>query len=681
MGVTCFCLILSLLTGLDSANAAAAKTNGPPHAAHQIQTPTSLQQETAAASQTQLDVPASRSQNAAAQIPALDSADLTAFIDGLVPIQLARGELAGAVVIVIQGDRILLKKGYGFSNFKRKTPIDPDQTLFRFGSISKLMTFVSAMQLVEQGRLDLDADVNKYLDFQIEPAFDQPVTVRTLMTHTAGFEHQQQYILQHVGDPQISLRDYLIRFQPKRIYPPGIMGSYSGYGVSLIGYIVQRISGERYQDYVQHRIFDPLGMTRSTFDQPLPPALRDFLSQGYFSTSQSPNEFEVFNPAPSGAMSGTLADLARFSQALMNGGEWHGTRILRPETVQEMWTRQFSVSPALPAMCLGFYEINLHGMRFVGHNGDSRVFHSQVEIQPERKLIIMSAYNSLGSDYSGQETARLEVVGGILDRYFPYRDHPTWQPVDAQAREIDGVFMQARRIESGRMKLDSLGDQIRTHVNNDGELLIADPINPRAVAHRLRYLGDDLWQVENGAGRIKGVRDRNGRLNSLASMFGAKMMVRVSWWEDARFVIPFTAISLIIAGLVVCGMLLQLVRRLFPSKHPKTTKARTPLTTAQRLAALVWIPAVPIFLICFVRIAHEPIPDFPRVPWYFAAQNVLVGIAILLSIPSIYAAFRVVSRSQVSIRCKLKHGAVGAGYAFLIWFSLHWHLVGPIQRY
>ena len=664
MAAACFCLILCLLTGLGSANAAATKTNGPPHAAHQTNNPASPPQD-----------------SAVSQPPVLEPDDLTAFIDGMVPLQLARGELAGAAVIVIQGDRVLLKKGYGFSDFKLKTPVNPDLTMFRFGSISKLMTFVSAMQLVEQGRLDLDADVNKYLDFQIEPAFDKPVTVRTLMTHTAGFEQQQQYILQHVDDPQIPLRDYLVRFQPKRIYPPGTLGSYSGYGVSLIGYIVQRISGERYQDYVQHHIFDPLGMAHSTFDQPLPPSLSGFLSKGYFSTSRPPNEFEVFNPAPSGAMSGTLADLASFSQALMNGGQWNGTRILRPETVNEMWTRQFAVSPALPAMCLGFYEIDRNGMRFVGHNGDSRVFHSQLEIQPEHKLIVLSAYNTLGSDGSGQETTRMEVLDGLLDRYFPYTDTPKWQPVDARAREIDGVYMQARRIESGRMKLDSLGDQIRAHVDSDGELLIRNLIDPLGEKHRLRYLGNDLWQVENGTGRIMAVRSKDGRITSLASMFGAKMLISVPWWEDARFVFPVTAFSLLISGLVTCGMLLQLVRRVFPLRHPRATTPRVPFTTTQRLAAIVWIPAVPLLLLLFVRISHQPIPDFRLVPWYFATQNVLVAIAILLSIPSMVAAARVVSLSQASLQCKFKHAAVGAGYAFLIWFSLHWHLLGSIYRY
>ncbi len=199
----------------------------------------------------------------------LDQADLTAFFDGILPLQLERSDIAGASVLVMKDGNVLLAKGYGYADVKSKKPVDPASTIFRLASISKLFTWVSVMQLEEQGKLNLDTDVNQYLDFQIRPAFNKPITLRNLMTHTGGFEETIDDII--ITDPKkaVSLRDYLIRNQPMRIYPPGEIPAYSNYGVGLASYIVQRASGEPFEQYVQEHIFAPLGMTHSSFYQPL----------------------------------------------------------------------------------------------------------------------------------------------------------------------------------------------------------------------------------------------------------------------------------------------------------------------------------------------------------------------------------------------------------------------------
>ncbi|MGH9675993.1 MAG: serine hydrolase domain-containing protein, partial [Candidatus Acidiferrum sp.] len=217
---------------------------------------------------------AAGSQTAALAIPvpvahALEKSDLDAFFDGAIPLQLQRSDIAGATVLVMKDGQTLLKKGYGYADFSKKKPVDPDTTIFRLASISKLFTWTSVMQLAEQGRLDIDADVNKYLDFQITPAFGKPVTLRNLMTHTGGFEEEIRDII--FTDPKLAspLRDFLIANQPRRMYPPGEVSAYSNYGVGLAGYIVQRVSGQPFEQYVLDHIFQPLGMTHSIFRQPL----------------------------------------------------------------------------------------------------------------------------------------------------------------------------------------------------------------------------------------------------------------------------------------------------------------------------------------------------------------------------------------------------------------------------
>jgi CubicO group peptidase (beta-lactamase class C family) len=187
----------------------------------------------------------------------LQPSDLEAFFDGIIPLQLERSDVAGATILVMKDGQTLLQKGYGYADLTKKTRADPTTTIFRLASISKLFTWTSVMQLAEQSRLNINADINQYLDFQITPAFGKPITLLNLMTQTGGFEDVLRNLI--VTDPKQSppLREYLIQNQPRRLFPPGEVAAYSNYGVGLAGYIVQCVSGEPYESYVAEHIFTP----------------------------------------------------------------------------------------------------------------------------------------------------------------------------------------------------------------------------------------------------------------------------------------------------------------------------------------------------------------------------------------------------------------------------------------
>jgi CubicO group peptidase (beta-lactamase class C family) len=246
--------------------------------------------------------------------------DLQAFFDGIIPLQLERSDIAGATVLVMRGDDTLLLKGYGFSDLKKKQPVDPAASIFRLASISKLFTWTAAMQLVEQGKLDLDAGIDRYVDFPVDAG--KQLTLRNLMTHTSGFEETVRDVI--VTDPKryADLREFLIQNQPHRLFAPGTIPGYSNYSVGLGSYIVQRVSGERFEDYVAAHIFAPLGMTHSTFNQPPPKALADLPSEGYPSSTRKPAiGFEIFSPAGAGGISSSAADMGRFGQMLAGNVE------------------------------------------------------------------------------------------------------------------------------------------------------------------------------------------------------------------------------------------------------------------------------------------------------------------------------------------------------------------------
>ena len=190
----------------------------------------------------------------------LTRADVQAWLDGFLPYALQRGDVPGAVVTVVKDGEVLFKKGYGYADLKRKKPVDPDLTLFRPGSVSKLFTWTAVMQLVEQGKLDLDKDVNTYLDFKIPSAFGKPITLRNAMTHTPGFEEVGRNLFSDDTTKVQPNGDWLKSWTPTRIYPPGTVPAYSNYATAMAGYIVQRVSGEPFEQYIEHHIFQPLGM-------------------------------------------------------------------------------------------------------------------------------------------------------------------------------------------------------------------------------------------------------------------------------------------------------------------------------------------------------------------------------------------------------------------------------------
>src|SRR5829696_8638691 len=225
------------------------------------------------------------------QLGPTDPAEMEAFLDEELGREMEKYHIAGAAVSVVKDGELFFAKGYGYADLENKIPVDPEQTIFRIGSVGKLFTWTAVMQLVEQGKLDLDEDINDYLDFRIPDTYPQPITLKHLMTHTSGFDDRLLESL--VSDPNDvgPTREWLISHMPARARPPGDVAAYSSYGTSLAGYIVARVSGEPYNRYIQEHILNPLGMVHTTAQSPIPPDLRAQASAGY---TYEDGDFQAF---------------------------------------------------------------------------------------------------------------------------------------------------------------------------------------------------------------------------------------------------------------------------------------------------------------------------------------------------------------------------------------------------
>jgi CubicO group peptidase (beta-lactamase class C family) len=401
----------------------------------------------------------------------LTQADLTAFFDGLVPLQIERDDIAGAVVAVVRDGKVIFAKGYGYADLAKKKPVSAEDTLFRCGSISKLFTWTAVMQLVEQGKTNLDADINQYLDFKIPEPFGKPITMRNLMTHTPGFEETIRDLITVDPKHTRSLRDYLVDHEPKEIFRPGTTGAYSNYGATLAGYIVQRVSGQPFDDYIEQHIFVPLGMTHATFRQPLPKDLQPLMSQGYERASGGAKEFEVVTPFPAGSVAISAMDITHFMIAQLNNGTYNQpdlrrmqvrcpqgapncqgapvplVQILSAQTAILMHSRQYAPDPRVNATCLGFYEETRNGHRIIGHGGDTQYFHSDLHLILDANTGLFVSYNSAGR---GDVAPRGPLFEKFLDRYFPYTP-PATNPLAtaaADARAVRGSYIPSRRSQT-----------------------------------------------------------------------------------------------------------------------------------------------------------------------------------------------------------------------------------------
>src|SRR5664279_2503453 len=324
----------------------------------------------------------------------LTAANVARVVDPLMAGWIDEHKGPGAVVVVVTRDAEAFAKGYGFADIEDKKPFTADTTLVRPGSISKLFTGIAGMQLVDAGKLDLDRDVNSYIDFVIPtPEGGVPVTLRRLLTHRAGFEEHVKGLFRRGGEPE-PLGRWLANGLPRRLFPKGDVEAYSNYGFALAGYIVERVSGEPYASYIQRHIFDPLGMSHSTFRQPLPDDLAPLMAKGYRRSDQAALAFFETIVAPAGGLSATGADIGRFIRALLNGGELDGTRILSKARLDEMMTP----ASATPAGYLGlvFFGGKVADRDAVGHDGETTTFFSDLRIFPAQGIGVFVSRDGTG---------------------------------------------------------------------------------------------------------------------------------------------------------------------------------------------------------------------------------------------------------------------------------------------
>nr|WP_052745604.1 serine hydrolase domain-containing protein [Allosalinactinospora lopnorensis] len=527
----------------------------------------------------------------------LSEEDVNTWLDGLVPAALERSGIAGAAVSVVHDGELLTARGYGYSDTgageAEARPVDPEETLFRVGSVSKLLTATAVMRLVEEGEVELDTDVNEYLDFTVPGSFDEDVTLRHLLTHTPGFEERVEGLFQPEGT-EANLREHLVTNPPEQVYEPGTVPAYSNYGNALAGYVVERVSGTPFEDYVEKNVLEPAGMDSSSFAQPLPEALEGRLANGYTTDAEPAGPFEVVGVAPAGALTSSATDMARFMLAHL--GELDPEQSpLAPETLALMH------EPALdgetlgtlaegPRMTLGFFEEDRNGRRIVGHGGDTQYFHSHLQIYPDEGTGVFVTLNSGGHEAVDSLQLRDAVLSGFADRYFPASEGDT--SVEPTAREhaalAEGSYESSRSMHSNFLSVLGVAGQTRVSAREDGTILV-DP-GPES-GHPTVYEEIEPWVWrEVGGQRLLTMRVVGDRVEAIG-FASAFTLLRVEPARVASLALPVLVASAVVLAVAVLSWPVRAVvrRRLsLPARDREGRVARvlTRVGVAGAVAAL-----------------------------------------------------------------------------------------------
>lgn len=596
-----------------------------------------------------------------------DRAELEAFLDGVMAAGLRDHHIAGATVVVVKDGVIHVAKGYGYADVARRTPVDPQRTLFHIGSVTKLFTWTAVMQLVEQARLDLDTDVNRYLDFEIPATYPAPITLRHILTHTTGFEDDARDLV--AADPEhvIPLGRWLEAHIPARVRPPGQYAAYSNYAAALAGYIVQRVSGTPWDRYVEQHILAPLDMQRTTARQPVPAALADSPSGGYrYADGQFVREpWEVFQPTPAGAIAATATDMASFMLAHLGQGSWNGHTILRASTAAQMHARAFTHDPRLPGLALGFYERTSHGLRIIGHGGNTQWFHTDLALIPSENVGVFVSYNT--------DTGHTPSVGPFLqqflDHYYPVRPEPVAPSAEAaaQATAVAGPYRFVRMSYTTYQRaLGLTGASVTIRSNGDGSLRMT------SASGEARFVpaGPMLYREELGTELIAFANDDAGRVTHLfLGNNPTSALERIPWYQRPGLHWVVLGIAVVVFAATIGAAITRWIRRARGTPRPEDRLPGRP--------QLLGLAAVNLsFVVALARVLGDPGAVIAQPVTALAIALSLPVIGAVLGLAAVLAAVRQWRARAGTLGARLRYDAVVIVALLFLWSLDQWNLLG-----
>lgn len=470
----------------------------------------------------------------------LSASNVPTAIEQAAPASMERHHAPGAVVVfVTQGGGEIIRT-FGVADAETKRPVDPDRTAFRTGSISKVFTGMAAQILVAEGRLSLEGDANKYLrDFRVPEAFGKPVTLRSLLTHTAGFDDRYIGKSARTFDGAQPLNAFLQRFLPPRVIPPGEIYTYSNLGIALAGLLVENASGRPFAEYVEQAIFRPLGMEYSSFL--LPERIRQSaaLPHRWTGSGYESLPWDYLQDAPAGMHMGSGRDMARLIQWALEHQD------------HAVFQQLFTNHPRLgDAAAWGWHLGVVRGRPSAGHDGGYAGVRARLRVVFQRE-------NNPGFGYfiavnSASEGVLYDVEKSLLDALGLPENPPTEQSTakpakwDRDVSRFSGSYRPARYSRTSLTKvgvlIGMLGRDLRIGTTADGTITMPKlDGSPRRMVQveplLFQSLDDDYFCAF-----------RSGEHGAITHLFtsGTSSLEKVPWFETLPFQRTLCAVTFVL---------------------------------------------------------------------------------------------------------------------------------------
>ncbi|WP_082089019.1 serine hydrolase domain-containing protein [Methanosarcina siciliae] len=604
-----------------------------------------------------------------------NSTELEAFMDGAVNSHLKADPVPGATVAVVKDGQIIFAKGYGYADIDKRQPVVGNQTLFRVGSVSKLFVWTAVMQLAEQGKLDLDADVNTYLkDFQIPATYSRPITLKNLMSHTSGFEDLaiSGRFFVHNSTDIMPLGEYLEKGMPARVRPPGELTAYSNYGSALAAYIVEQVSGMPFDRYVEENILLPLDMNNTTFDQPLPAILASNMSNGYVysNNAYTAKPFEYVQVWPAGSMSSTSEDMAKFMIAHLQNGRYGDKRILQEATAQQMHSRLFTNAPGVNGVTYGFLEINPENPRVIGHGGDTILFHTRLALIPESQLGLFVSLN--GED---GESAANELLQAFLDHYYPMSPTPVPEPIPGFEKNVSlfaGNYRPTRSAYTNFEKLTSISQRIRISPGPNSTLIISQLTGGSKEWVEVKQL---TFSPADGLPSREGLvfgKDSQGHIKYLFIKLDPTATYEKVPWHDDLSINLFLLGSCILLFLSTLIWPISLIIKCSPSKPKKPSSTARLFAGGASMINLLFLTGLTFLF----RDKTANVEFIYSVSTFLILLLAIALIAAILALGSAVFAALAWKDSYWSYPERIHYSLVVLALLTFVWWLNNWNLLG-----
>ncbi len=611
-----------------------------------------------------------------------DPAELEAFLDVFFAEKMEELHIPGAAFVMVKDGEVFFAKGYGYADLENQIPVDPEKTIFRVGSVSKLFTATAAMQLVEQGVLNLDTDINQYrTNFQIADTYSQPVSLAQLLTHTAGFENRYINTAVSSEDDLLPMGGYLADYAVARVNPPDAVHSYSNYSFNLAGYLVEVASGIPFAQYVEENILAPLGMKRTTFFQPLSDNLSSDLAVGYSFAQDdyNPDSFVYLQGPPAGALSATVLDMSRFMIAHLQDGRYQDVQILAEGTAQEMHQQQFTHHPDLPGMTYGFKERFINGMRVIGHGGDIHAYSSQMVLLPGENIGIFVSYNIFNDAF------RNDLVSAFFNHYYPSgSEHSPFERITLPPEEMarfNGAYRWVKYPRSTIGKAITLPPgpfNWTIQANEDDTLSLGifgthaewryAPVEPLVFKQVSGELFDiDGLKIDPGATLVFR-EDQSGEITFAFIALQNVAMEKLAWYEGSEVQLgSFGTILIIFLTPIIFWPLGGVINRI---------RKRSSSLESKRA---YWLAGT----ICFLNVVFSVIIVISMVPKFIFGVPAIVKIALVIptittfmTLYMLYVTVKVWRGNYWSFLGKVHYSLITLAALIFIWWENYWNLLG-----